>query len=341
MLRLIDANANRACEGLRILEDLARFVLNDSSLSRRAKELRHAVRGAIHEAAVFRRDTDGDVGIGLEATGTLTRRTITDTVRANAARAAEALRTLEEIAAPSAAVAMEAIAKVRYQVYDLEKRILSQLPAARFKTERLYVLIDPGMTDDPVATALAAIRGGAGVIQLRAKNLTIRVYRDLAQRLLDGIRPTGALFIVNDHVAIAAAIGADGVHLGQDDLAVLDARLVLPGRLAIGLSTHTPQQVADALKLPVDYLGLGPMFSTTTKPHEPVRGPDLLKTIPQTLTIPSYAIGGITLENLPSLLPMLPHGIAVTAVVNKAHDPESICRKLCEYLESKKPITKE
>lgn len=329
--RLLDANANRAAEGLRALEDVARFLLDAPDAAATAKDLRHAVRAALPAAAVAWRDAGGDVGEGIKAADEGLRASPVAVVRANAARAQEALRALEE-GLKLAGGAYRAVEAARYGAYRLESDILSRLPAWRLWQVRLYVLVDTGLCADPVAVAAAAARGGAGVVQLRAKGLPLRAYRELAARVQDAVRGAGGLFVVNDHVAVARAIDADGVHVGQDDLDPRDVRAVVGPRCAVGVSAHTPEQAA-AGQLAADYLGLGPMFATTTKPHEPCRGPGLLDAVRAGLRVPSYAIGGLDGPRLRELRPRLPHGAAVAGVVCRAADPERAAAELLAVLQ--------
>lgn len=331
--RLVDANGNRAAEGLRVLEDVARFLLDDVHLAELAKTHRHAVRAVIPPAAVAARDTAGDVGTRLTASDEMRRTRLVDLVRANAARVQEALRAVEEalklLGQATGAAAVEA---ARYAVYRLETGLLARLPAWRLHQVRLYALVDTSLTDDPVRVAAAVARGGAGAVQLRAKGLDQRAYHELAQRVQESARNAGALFIVNDHVAVARALAADGIHVGQGDLDVATTRSVVGPNCAVGLSTHTPQQVAEALTVGADYLGIGPMFATTTKPHEPERGPELLDAVRARLQSPSgrpsYAIGGLDRERIVALRPRLPHGVAVAGALCRAPDPERAAAEL-------------
>ncbi len=331
--RILDANANRAAEGLRVLEDLARFVLDDAAIAQALKDARHALRAATPATAVAARDTGGDVGTAITSAGENTRTRLLDLIRANAARAQEALRTLEETAKlaglGASAAAFEA---TRYAVYRQETALLARLPAWRFAQVRLYLLVDPGLCDDPVHVAAAAARGGAGAVQLRAKTLGLRAYRELAARIQDAVRPHGVLFVVNDHVALARALAADAIHVGQDDLAPADVRAVVGPACALGISAHTPAQAAAAQTDGADYLGLGPMFATTTKPHEPVQGPGLLDAVRGKLDRPSFAIGGIDAQRLRELRPRLPHGAAVSAAICRAGDPERASAELLAIL---------
>lgn len=327
--RMLDANGNRAAEGLRVLEDVARFMLDDARLAGIAKDARHAVRLVIPADAVYERDTAGDVGTTISAAGEMERARLVDLVRANAARVAEALRTAEEaaklLALPLVAAALEA---ARYRGYQLESGLLSRLPAWMFHRVRLYSLVDTSLTDRPVEVAAAVARGGAGAVQLRAKQLSLRDYRDLAARVQEACRANGALFVVNDHVAVARALGADAVHVGQDDLALADVRAVVGPACAVGLSCHTPEQVRAALSSGADYLGLGPMYATTTKPHEPCRGPELLDAVRGILDRPSFAIGGLDAARLTELLPRLPHGAAIAGALCRSADPERAAAEL-------------
>lgn len=329
--RLLDANANRAAEGLRALEDVARFLLDAAECAAAAKELRHFVRAVLPASAVSWRDAGADIGEGIKAADEGLRPGPVAVVRANAARAQEALRAVEEglklLGGP-----YRAVEEARYRAYRLESDILARLPAWRLWQVRLYVLVDTALCADPVTVAAAAARGGAGVVQLRAKGLPVRAYRELAARTQDAVRGVGGLFVVNDHAAVARAIDADGVHVGQDDLDPRDVRAVVGPRCAIGVSAHTPEQ-AVAGQSAADYLGLGPMFATSTKPHEPSRGPELLDAVRGSLRVPSYAIGGLDAARLRELRPRLPHGAAIAGAVCRAADPERAAAELLAILQ--------
>lgn len=327
--RLIDANANRAAEGLRALEDIARFLVDDARVAGRLKDLRHAVRGAVPAAAVAERDSGADVGEAIKAADESSRPTLVADIRANAARAQEALRSLAEGLKLAGLVPAAAAAEaVRYDTYRLESDLLARLPGWMLWRVRLYVLVDTGLCGYPVAIAAAAARGGAGAVQLRAKDLGVRAYRDLAARVQDAVRGAGAMFIVNDHPAVAAAIGADGIHVGQDDLDPRDVRAVVGPCAALGVSAHTAEQAAAGQAAGADYLGLGPMHATATKPHEPCRGPGLLDAVRGSLAVPSYAIGGMDAERIRALKPRIPHGVAVAGAVCRATDPERTAAEL-------------
>lgn len=337
-LRILDANGNRAAEGLRVLEDVARFLLDDAALGERAKHLRHTIRQAIPTGAIAARDTASDVGTTITAPGEMERSSLTDVIRANAARACEALRAAEESAKLSLlGAAAAALEQTRYGTYQLESALLARLSAWRFQQIKLYALIDTTLTSDPLGVAVAVAKGGAGAVQLRSKELSLRAYRELAARMHDAVRAHGALFVVNDHVAIARALNADAVHIGQDDLSINDTRAVVGPLCAIGLSCHTSTQLDEALSQRADYVGLGPMYATATKAHEPAQGPQLLDAVRDRLKaaqLPSYAIGGLNRERVQLLRDRLPHGIAVTAALCKAADPERAAAELRALLDA-------
>jgi thiamine-phosphate pyrophosphorylase len=164
----------------------------------------------------------------------------------------------------------------------------------------LYPILDPEQTAGrPAEGALRELLGGgAQIVQLRAKTLSGRDFLELAREARSLTRRYGCRLIVNDRVDIALACDADGVHLGQDDLPLQAARKLMPGKL-IGVSTHDLQQARDAERGGADYIGLGPMFGTTTKEtgYTP-RGPELLRDIRSAVRIPIVAIGGVTEKNV-------------------------------------------
>lgn len=313
-----------------MLEDLARFEFDDGALAAELKACRHELRAAVPARALDQRDVASDVGRFVPAADEGHRRDLVAVVRANAARVAEALRSLEEHAKLDRAPAP--FEEIRYRVYDCEPRLLAALPAARLAAARLCVIVDAALCDDPVAVAAAAAEGGAGIVQLRAKRADAADFFRLAGAVAAVLEPAESLFVINDHVAVAAALGADGVHLGQDDLPATAARAVLGPRLLIGQSAHTRDQALAAQAEGADYVGLGPMFATATKPHEPVSGPGLLDAVGDDMRIPSYAIGGLDAAHLRDLAPRLPHGAAVAAAVCRAADPEAATRELAGIL---------
>jgi thiamine-phosphate pyrophosphorylase len=164
----------------------------------------------------------------------------------------------------------------------------------------LYAILDPDQTRgrDPAVVVKALLDGGAKIIQLRAKRLSPRDFLDLARAMQEPIRRSDCRLIVNDRADIALACGADGVHLGQDDLPLGAARKFMAGKI-IGISTHNEEQAREAERDGADYIGFGPMFGTATKETGyAARGTDMLRLIRSAVKIPIVAIGGIKEDNV-------------------------------------------
>lgn len=184
------------------------------------------------------------------------------------------------------------------------------------RTGRLHVVTDS------VEVARGALSGGAPVVQVRVKGGTDRELHDLASRVVALCRAAGAVCLVNDRVDVALAVGADGVHLGADDLPVSAARALLPG----GVVGGTARDPAGGLALPeADYLGVGPAYATTTKSGLPdPLGPAGVGAVAAAVAVPVIAIGGVTLARVPELLAAGAYGVAVVGAV--AADPERATR---------------
>ncbi len=178
----------------------------------------------------------------------------------------------------------------------------------------------------------AAIRGGADVIQLRDKQSSDHALVEMARLLLTATRRAGIPLIVNDRIHVAKESGADGVHLGQEDGSCEAARAILGNEAIIGRSTHSPDQVIAAQKEGFDYMGVGPVFQTPTKPtYEPV-GLALVSYAASNATIPFVAIGGINSSNVSSVRQAGAKTVAVVRAVMASEDPEEEARHIKEIL---------
>lgn len=334
--RILDAELNRAREALRVIEDFARFACNDAHLAAIAKQERHALRHiASHlddELLLDSRDVSGDVGRERPIAEETRRATTIDVVRAALGRLTEASRSICEYAKIQHLEAARLAEALRFRAYDLEQRIvLRGEPARRMAAVRLYVLItEAACRGDWRAAAHAVIEGGADCLQLREKALTDRILLDRARWLRGLTREAGVLLIINDRPDIARLSEADGVHVGEDDLSVAEARSVAGGRLLVGLSTHSAEQALAAGE--ADYVALGPMFASSTKPRDSIAGLDALRAIRDAVTPPLVVIGGITLENLDSLVAAGARRVCVCSAVLQASDPREMCRVLLSRL---------
>ena len=201
---------------------------------------------------------------------------------------------------------------------------------------RLYGIVDLGYltADDCVRASLSLLEGGVDVLQLRAKGHERREITQIAYELAPLCRVGNVPFIVNDFVEIAREVGADGVHLGQDDGEIGDARAVLPAGSLVGRSTHTPAQAHAALKEGASYIGFGPLFPTPTKEGRPGIGLGDLEEVERAVgaEIPVFCIGGIKAENLNQVLGAGASRVVIVSGLLQAEDIQGACRQVRELL---------
>lgn len=176
------------------------------------------------------------------------------------------------------------------------------------------------------------LEAGVDIVQLRDKSLEARALLALATVVRRRTEEFGALFVVNDRVDLALAAGADGVHVGQQDLPVEEARRqVGPDRL-VGLSTHTREEILAPAATTADYIAVGPVFATPTKPGRPAVGPELVSFAARRASVPFFAIGGIDLDSLAPVLEAGARRVAVVRALTDAADPAMVAREMTEAL---------
>ena len=197
---------------------------------------------------------------------------------------------------------------------------------------RLYVITPDAPAERVLEIATGAARGGADVVQLRQKTMPRGELLELARRLRTML--IDSLFVVNDHVDIALLSGADGVHLGPDDLSIAGARKVAAGRLLIGASASTLERAREAVAAGADYLGTGPAFATPIKAEKKVLGPEGIAAIASAVELPVFAIGGIDASNLGQVMAAGLRRVCVIRAVGDASDPEKATRKLRAMLDA-------
>ncbi|MDA0727966.1 MAG: thiamine phosphate synthase, partial [Cyanobacteria bacterium] len=305
VLRLLDANLDRAREGLRVIEDWCRFGLDRADLVARSKDMRQRL-GRLHDERYKRaRDAAGDVATGMAHPAQREREQPQAVVAANCGRVQEALRVLEEFGRGVDDRLAEEAAAVRYALYDLEVDVMrasagGQERRERLRAARLYLVTSPSPRLEAVVEA--ALEGGVRLVQYRAKDgslgpdgqpITDAVRLQQAQALRQLCSRHGALFLVNDRIDIALAVDADGVHLGQGDLPPALARQLLGPEKLIGRSTHALAQLQQAMRDGCDYVGVGPVNATPTKPGRQPVGLDYVRQAAAESAIPFFAIGGI------------------------------------------------
>jgi thiamine-phosphate pyrophosphorylase len=337
-VRILDAACNRAGEGLRVVEDFVRFALDDRRLTRMAKEARHAVgRIATRLPAAGRlaaRDTGHDVGTQLSTPSEQSRSDLSAVCAANLQRTLEALRSIEEFSKLIDSAPAEEAKQLRYVVYRLARAIgVQEESRRRLATTRLYVLADGGETPEAfTAYVRLLIAAGADAIQLRDKELTDRELVERGRRLVAATRGTSVVAIINDRPDIAVASAADGVHVGQDEFSIKDARSVVGPTALVGVSTHSRAEIEAAVEGGASYLGVGPVFASPTKKVASLAGLPLLGEAAAATRLPWFAIGGITRENLPQVLQAGGTRVAVQGAIASAADPAAATRTLKELL---------
>lgn len=347
--RMLDANTNRVMEGLRTLEDVARFS-GWLELQVDYKSIRHALQHSIDElgqgslgqaALVSARDAHGDVGRESKTTQEMQRpEGLVSIVAAAASRVEQGLRVIEEatkVLAPNQATSIE---RQRYRVYDLNAalRLTCQRDSDFLQQAKLYVLVDCQLAIDAFARRIAEIsKAGVQLIQIRDKHadaVRILEYFQVAQ---ETVETSATRVLINDRVDIAATTKAAGVHIGQEDLPVRSSRRILQPWQYLGLSTHDLEQVQKGVAIGVDYIGCGPTFVSQTKSFDSFAGIPFLLQAASWLqanapTVPAFAIGGIHLENLPQVLGAGFSRVAVGSCLwnapNAAHTTEKLRQML-------------
>ncbi|MCT0208562.1 thiamine phosphate synthase [Synechococcus sp. CS-1332] len=345
--RLLDANLDRAREGLRVLEDWARFALDRPDLVARSKDLRQRLGRLHQERYKLARHTATDPAAGMSHPAQAERQDGASVLAANAGRVQEALRVLEEFGRLEDPVLAAEAATIRYALYDLEVDLLQAGRGGderRALLRRCHVYLVTSPVSGLEAVVAAALAAGVRLVQYRAKpddalgsagaapNDRGRFAQASALRQL--CHRHGALFLVNDRIDLALAVGADGVHLGQGDLPPAVARRLLgPDRL-IGRSTHGLADLRQAVADGCDYIGVGPVNATPTKPgREPV-GLAYVAQAAAACPLPFFAIGGIDLTNLAAVREAGADRVAVVRVITQAKDPGAVAAALLAGLEA-------
>ena len=335
LYRILDANLDRAREGLRILEEWGRFGLEDADLTAKFKHMRQTL-GQWH-CTEFRlaRNTPGDPGTALTHPQESQRDSITSLLQANFSRVQEALRTLEEYGKLTSAELAANCKQLRYQLYTLESQVLGYPLRHQLHQAQTYLVTSPH--ENLLDVVEAALKGGIEIVQHREKTANDEIRLQTACQLRALCHRYGALFIVNDRVDIALAADADGVHLGQQDLSMDAARAILGPHKIVGRSTTNPSELARALAEQADYIGVGPFFETPTKPGKAASGPDYVRYALEHATMPFFVIGGVNLDNLSTVLAAGATRVAIVRAVMQADDPTATSQQLIQRMRSHQP----
>lgn len=343
-LRILDANFNRVSEGLRVVEEYCRFALEDRHLAQTAKEIRHDIgkltAGISPETLAKARETLRDVGTGVTLGSEKTRAGILDVVIASTKRIEQSLRAIEEYAKLGYPQLSAAAKQLRYRAYTLARAmLLTDHHRQQMAKRQLYVLIDGQASDGEFASLVRMlVEARVDVLQLRDKRLTDRQLLEKAQllkSLVEQFAPAGAeetaerpLLVMNDRPDLALLARLDGVHVGQDELPVDAARKIVGPEMLVGVSTHSIEQARQAVLDGASYIGCGPVFPSNTKQFGSFVGTEFLAQVAAEIQLPAFAIGGITLENLPQVTAAGFTRVAVSAAVSSAADPATAARLL-------------
>lgn len=329
--RVLDVNANRAAEGLRTIEDVARLICEDSVASLWAKSLRHDLATAVAKLnrgqRLAARSTATDAGTGHTTEAESSRADWKEIISAACERIGQSLRCLEEFSKLVDDSIGQDFKSLRYQAYDVLAQLELRLQRERIaKSAKLYLLID---CSRPIEQFAASVRqfadAGADLLQLRDKSCDGAQLVAYAQAAIQSLAGTEAKLIINDRVDVALASGAAGVHLGQEDMSYTDARRIAGPDLWIGISTHSIEQAVASEEAGADYIGCGPTFPSQTKSFEAFPGTKLLREVAERISIPAFAIGGVDASNLDEVIQAGITRVALSSAIHKSHNPaESI-----------------
>ncbi len=317
--RILDANLDRAREGLRIVEEWCRFGLNSTQLTGECKQLRQEVASWHSPELRMARDTPGDPGTELTHPQEQQRASLQSLLQANFCRVEEAMRVLEEYGKLYHPDMGGAFKQMRYRVYTLESGLIGYQRRALLARSHLYLVTSP--SEELFSIVESAIEGGLTLVQYRDKTADDSLRFQQAQKLCQICHQYGALFIVNDRVDLALAVDADGVHLGQEDMPVATARQLLGPQRLIGRSTTNSEELQSAIQEGADYIGVGPVHETPTKVGKAAAGLDYVRYAAAHASVPWFAIGGIDVNNVNDVISAGAERVAVVRALMEAEQP--------------------
>lgn len=330
LCRILDANLDRAREGLRIIEEWCRFGLNSSLMANDCKELRQELAKWHGMELRSWRDTPGDAGTGLTHPQEEKRSNIQHLLQANFCRVEEALRVLEEYGKLYKPDMGEACKQMRYRVYTLESSMLAYRRHQQLQRSSLYLVTSPA--PNLLAVVEASLQGGTNIVQYRDKDADDTERLEIAHQLRQLCDRYNALLIINDRVDLALAAGADGVHLGQHDISIALARQILGPQRLVGRSTTNPEEMQQAIAEKADYIGVGPVYETPTKVGKAAAGLEYVRHAVANASIPWFAIGGIDTNNLLEVLSAGAERVAVVRAIMEAEQPTLVTQYFLSQL---------
>ena len=341
--RVLDVNINRLREGLRVVEDYCRLVCDDE-LALYIKDLRHRLRLLLDDELILLCLKEREAGVDIG------RLTFTDSeaersdwqalLQANLKRAQEASRVIEEcgklVLRPQLSQGIKAL---RFELYELEKSVIGSRTAkvrewfglSDKKSASLYLVVDEDFYSgsDLIADLEVVLEVGVDFVQWRQKCGSDNDFLVRAREVGTLCRKFKTPFVVNDRPDIAILVGADALHLGQDDLPIAEARRLVGSEMPIGRSTHSLTQALEAVAEGVDYLGFGPIFTTPSKANpDPEVGISGLVEMLNQVSLPVVAIGGIDEDNIAEVARCKVSAVAVIRAILKADQPAEMVGRL-------------
>ncbi len=322
--QIIDANLDRAREGLRVLEDWARFGLGKEKYVEKIKNFRQVLGKNHLEVYKESRNHIEDKCKGLSHKEQNNRKTSEQIISSNSARVQEALRVVEEFSRIQNHELSKIASEIRYEIYTIEIDLLSLSRCKDseeiLKENDLYVITD--QKDNLLEIIEEILIAGVKIIQYRFKTGTDKDNLQEAIKIKNLCKKYNSLFIINDRLDIALASNADGIHLGKDDLDLKIARKLLGYSKIIGISANNEIDISNALKNGCNYIGIGPVFETETKKNKKPIGIEKIKTLTKDLNIPWFAIGGIKSKNISYLRRNGLKKVALVSELMNSEDPK-------------------
>ncbi|MFH0796009.1 MAG: thiamine phosphate synthase [Candidatus Omnitrophota bacterium] len=330
LYRIIDANLNRTREGLRVLEEVARFAKKDVVLTKKLRALRHQISEQIANRIprvllLAARTSKEDLGKNFPGED---RSGMKELVIANSLRVSEALRTLEEVTGTIVPGVRTSVQNIRFAFYETEKSFIN-LYRTGLPDYPVYAIVDPAKSAGDIVSFTQKLLGaGAKIIQLRIKDCPDMRFFQIAQKIQTKAKKSGACFLINDRPDIANSVEADGIHIGQKDLPLPYVRRLCPDKI-IGVSTRSAAEAKKAVKEGADYIAVGAIFPTVSKEDSVVVGTRTIREIKKvTEKIPVVAIGGINPKNAGRAFAAGADYVAVISSLT-SDQPERVLRELC------------
>ena len=330
--RIIDANFNRTREGLRVIEDALRFVYTDEENFKEIRKIRHLFSKKTFkffkkDFLKVARDIEKDKGKDFNE---IEKINLNKLVEINFLRVEESLRVLEEYSKILNSEASSFFHDLRFKIYDIEKKIICKLARKKIKVPCVYIILNLKEGENFLNFAENVIKGRPDIIQLRYKGDNIKFFLKIAKELKK-MTPDEIIYLINDRIDVAILCESDGIHIGKNDFDIEEARKLLPEKI-IGISTESLDDVRNLKEKDIDYIAIGSVFKSPTKPEKKVVGIEILKEIKKYISIPLIGIGGINIENVEKVIESGADGIAVISVVEKSENPMEVIKKLKEEI---------